>query len=164
MGDPVECEHTEPGTGDAYQQTTTGLALYRRETNTSMFTNGREQWALTPFGLAQWSGWHGSTALLRSAEAVQVDEVQQTAAPPGPYLKVEAVTIVDVLDDSSQHLVVRRQTTPYLIETEAECAAVRPLIGDVIFVLSSDEFAGADSRVMLTLGARDCRIIGSRPL
>src|SRR5690349_20884142 len=62
MGDPIECEHAETATGDTYQRTTTGLALYRRDTNTAMFTNGQEHWALTAGGIVHWTGWHGSAA------------------------------------------------------------------------------------------------------
>ncbi|MDP8924286.1 MAG: DUF4352 domain-containing protein [Chloroflexota bacterium] len=56
MGEPLECEHGNPENGDTLQQTTTGLAYYRRSTNTPTFTNGSEHWALTPSGLAYWVG------------------------------------------------------------------------------------------------------------
>lgn len=56
MGDPLECEHTEASTGDAHQQTTTGLAFYRKSTNTPTFTNGWDHWALTGSGLVYWTG------------------------------------------------------------------------------------------------------------
>jgi cyclophilin family peptidyl-prolyl cis-trans isomerase len=56
MGSPVECEHAEASTGDAHQQTTTGLAFYRKSTNTPTFTTGFEHWALTPDGPVYWTG------------------------------------------------------------------------------------------------------------
>ncbi len=56
MGTPVECEHTNPVNGDSLQQTTTGLAFYRKSTNTPTFTNGSEHWALTPTGTVYWTG------------------------------------------------------------------------------------------------------------
>ncbi len=56
MGEPLECEHANPGNGDALQRTTTGLAFYRRSTNTPTFTNGSEHWALTPEGVVYWVG------------------------------------------------------------------------------------------------------------
>ena len=56
MGDPIECEHTNPDNGDALQQTTTGLAFYRMATNTPTFTNGNEHWGLTESGLVTWTG------------------------------------------------------------------------------------------------------------
>ena len=56
MGDPVECEHTNPDNGDSLQQTSKGLAFYRKSTNTPTFTNGHEHWALTAQGLVYWTG------------------------------------------------------------------------------------------------------------
>ena len=56
MGDPVECEHTNPQNGDSLQNTTRGLAFYRKSTNTPTFTNGDEHWAITPRGLVYWTG------------------------------------------------------------------------------------------------------------
>ena len=56
MGDPVECEHTDGTSGDVLQQTTTGLAFWRKSTNTPTFTDGFNHWALTPNGLLSWTG------------------------------------------------------------------------------------------------------------
>lgn len=56
MGDPVECEHTNPKNGDALQHTTTGLAFYRKATNTPTFTDGWNHWAWTEDGLIRWVG------------------------------------------------------------------------------------------------------------
>lgn len=56
MGEPVECEHANPGNGDALQQTTTGLAYYRKATNMATFTDGWRHWALTANGLVSWEG------------------------------------------------------------------------------------------------------------
>lgn len=56
MGEPVECEHANADNGDALQQTSTGLAYYRRATNTPMFTDGWKHWALTGSGLVIWEG------------------------------------------------------------------------------------------------------------
>jgi len=56
MGTPVECEHPDAVTGDTLQRTTVGLAFYRKSTNTPTFTNGSTHWALTPDGLATWTG------------------------------------------------------------------------------------------------------------
>jgi hypothetical protein len=164
MGDPIECEHADPGTGDALQRTTTGIALYRRDTNTSMFTNGQEHWALTALGMAHWSGWHGSATPLGAVATGPVEGAQQLTAPQGPYMSVEAVTIVDVLDENGERLVVRREATPYLIETESGCASTPPPVGQLIFIVSSDVFAGQDSRAIFTLNGTECRITGGRPL
>jgi hypothetical protein len=56
MGDPVECEHPNSANGDTLQQTTTGLAFYRKSTNTPTFTDGYRHWGLTPSGLVAWQG------------------------------------------------------------------------------------------------------------
>jgi hypothetical protein len=55
MGAPTECEHVVDAAGDTEQKTTTGLAYYRANTNTAVFTNGVEHWALTADGLAHWT-------------------------------------------------------------------------------------------------------------
>ena len=56
MGDPIECEHANPENGDTLQNTTTGLAFYRKSTNTPTFTNGWDHWAWTIGGLVYWTG------------------------------------------------------------------------------------------------------------
>lgn len=56
MGEPVECEHTDAETGDVVQKTTTGLAYWRKSTNTPTFTDGNRHWALTARGLVAWEG------------------------------------------------------------------------------------------------------------
>lgn len=57
MGEAVTCEFPDPnGTGDVHQQTTTGLAFWRKATNTPTFTDGYRHWAWTPEGLVAWTG------------------------------------------------------------------------------------------------------------
>lgn len=56
MGEPLECEHANPENGDTLQRTTTGLAFYRKATNTPTFTDGFRHWALTTAGLVFWTG------------------------------------------------------------------------------------------------------------
>lgn len=56
MGEPIECEHTNPENGDTLQQTTTGLAIYSREQGLVMFTDGWKRWALGPSGVIHWEG------------------------------------------------------------------------------------------------------------
>lgn len=56
MGEPLECEHEDGASGDTVQQTTTGLAFWRRSTNTPTFTDGYRHWALTTRGLVAWEG------------------------------------------------------------------------------------------------------------
>lgn len=57
MGDPLTCEFPDPnGTGDVHQQTTRGLAFWRKSTNTPTFTNGSEHWGKTATGWVYWLG------------------------------------------------------------------------------------------------------------
>jgi len=70
MGDPLECAHIDPGSGDTLQSTTFGLAYFRWRTNTPVFTDGWQHWAIVDEGLMSW-GWAdyrstGSSACVRS--------------------------------------------------------------------------------------------------
>jgi hypothetical protein len=57
MGEPVSCEYADPnGTGDTLQDTTGGLAFWRKGTNTPTFTDGWSHWGLTAAGLVSWTG------------------------------------------------------------------------------------------------------------
>ncbi len=56
MGEPLECEHPNPDNGDTLQQTSTGLAYYRKSTNIVTFTDGWEHWGWTAEGLVHWTG------------------------------------------------------------------------------------------------------------
>ena len=57
MGEAITCEYADPnGTGDTLQQTTTGLAFYRKNTNTPTFTDGWNHWGQTGAGLVYWTG------------------------------------------------------------------------------------------------------------
>jgi hypothetical protein len=56
MGTPVECEHAVSPIGDTIQQTTTGLAVFNKLTNTVSFTDGWRHWAITPRGSVAWEG------------------------------------------------------------------------------------------------------------
>jgi excalibur calcium-binding domain-containing protein len=57
MGQAATCEFPDPnGTGDVHQQTSSGLAFWRKATNTPTFTNGSEHWGNTPTGWVYWSG------------------------------------------------------------------------------------------------------------
>ena len=54
MGVPLECEYVNPENGDTIQHTSTGLAYYRPEINTPMFTDGQTHWALSNNQLLMW--------------------------------------------------------------------------------------------------------------
>jgi hypothetical protein len=57
VGEPLSCEYADPnGTGDTLQDTTGGLAFWRKATNTPTFTDGATHWGLTTFGLVGWTG------------------------------------------------------------------------------------------------------------
>jgi len=56
MGQPVDCAHPDPISGDSLQRTTTGLAFYRQSTNIATFTDGDNHWAVVSGELAFWTG------------------------------------------------------------------------------------------------------------
>src|ERR1043165_5921888 len=67
MGTAVTCEYADRnGTGDTEQNTSAGLAFWRKSTNTPTFTDGATHWALTPSGQVTWTG----TSIDPSADAV----------------------------------------------------------------------------------------------
>jgi hypothetical protein len=73
MGDPVSCEYADPnGTGDTLQDTSTGLAFWRKATNTPTFTDGWNHWGLTDVGLVAWTG-------------TAIDPPASAFAPPGNW-------------------------------------------------------------------------------
>jgi hypothetical protein len=72
MGEPASCEYADPnGTGDTLQDTSRGLAFWRKSTNTPTFTNGGTHWASTPQGFVTWTG-------------ARVDPPALAGAPPAP--------------------------------------------------------------------------------
>jgi hypothetical protein len=74
MGQPVSCEYADPnGSGDTLQDTTGGLAFWRKATNTPTFTDGSTHWALTTYGLI---GWRGDS----------IDPPQMALRPAGAWL------------------------------------------------------------------------------
>jgi lipoprotein-anchoring transpeptidase ErfK/SrfK len=57
MGDPLGCPFVDPrGSGDVHQETTTGLAYWRKASNLAVFTDGDQHWAWTIHGPAYWRG------------------------------------------------------------------------------------------------------------
>lgn len=83
MGDPVTCEYPDPnGTGDVLQQTTTGLAFWRKRTNTPTFTDGYRHWALVSTGLVFWEG--SSIDPPGTASAGPTPPPSRTPPPPTP--------------------------------------------------------------------------------
>ena len=86
MGEPTTCEFPDPnGTGDVHQRTTTGLAFWRKSTNTPTFTNGFEHWGHTPAGWVYWTG----TSIDPAADAIAwqpaaASELAPAAPAPAP--------------------------------------------------------------------------------
>ena len=56
IGQPLECGHADPATGDVLQPTSTGLAIYRAGSHVAIFTDGYRHWALGRQGLVTWEG------------------------------------------------------------------------------------------------------------
>jgi hypothetical protein len=82
MGEPASCERYGQE-GDALQQTTTGLARYRKATNTPTFTSGSDHWALTDRGLVHWTGGGlDPPAEPGVAAAPTAQRVAATSTPP----------------------------------------------------------------------------------
>ena len=81
MGDPVTCEYPDPnGTGDVHQETSKGLAFWRKSTNTPTFTNGDQHWAHTTSG---WVTWFG-TSIDPTADAQAWPPAPAAPAAPSP--------------------------------------------------------------------------------
>lgn len=83
MGSPTECEHTNGANGDVLQQTTTGLAFWRKSTNTATFTDGYRHWALTGRGLLTWVGDSVDPPANARPASGQSDTAQPQPAPSG---------------------------------------------------------------------------------
>ncbi|MCC6179336.1 MAG: hypothetical protein IT305_28855 [Chloroflexi bacterium] len=80
IGEPTECAYQEAGTGDLVQQTTTGRVYVRSSTGAPSYTDGAQHVALTPAGLAVWTGPETDppeSAVIRPLGTVAV------APPPG---------------------------------------------------------------------------------
>ncbi len=87
MGEPTSCEYADAnGTGDTLQDTTAGLAFWRRATNTPTFTDGWNHWALTNRGLVAWVG-------------TSIDPPALNWSPP-PRSKTSGCTSVGSLPDA----------------------------------------------------------------
>ncbi len=54
MGTPLECEHTDPSSGDTQQHSSTGLAFVSRQNGLVSFTNGWEHYAFVGGQVELW--------------------------------------------------------------------------------------------------------------
>lgn len=165
MGEPLGCERIDSASGNAEQQTTTGIAVYQKATNTLMFTNGREVWSLTDDGIGYWAGWHGQVSPPGASRGPTVDEEELTVvATVGTYPRAEAATIVRSLDTHGQQFVLDHAGTSYVVDTGGGCVDDQPLEGRRVFVISGDAFAEPGSRLVLRVPGRECIIVASHPL
>jgi len=107
MGSAVTCERPGPE-GDALQQTTTGMARYRKNTNIPSFTAGSEHWALTSRGLVHWFG-----AALDPPETAQVIDddhmadvpLDEPAARPAPATATPYTAGISVSGDDNTEVI-----------------------------------------------------------
>jgi hypothetical protein len=159
MGDPIECEHADAQSGDVLQQTTTGLAIHFSTSDMPTFTTGHDHWALTPDGVAHWTGWH--TGMAPPGTVIRTAEADSELPPPAaPLASLEAVTVVEVSDPAHGTLVISHQGSLYQLETSAECLGTLPTIGEVMFTRSAGAFAEAGSDVILSVGQPACSVLG----
>src|SRR5581483_9533933 len=56
MGNPVDCQHQDPKTGETVQTTSTGLAYLDSKDGYPSFTTGAQHWALAKSGVVTWTG------------------------------------------------------------------------------------------------------------
>jgi hypothetical protein len=90
VGDCVQNQQSDPATGDASQQTTGGLLVWRKADNWTAFTDGYRTWINGPNGLAQrlnsqrftWesdAGAAGTTLFVPSAQPTDVRAIRAVA-------------------------------------------------------------------------------------
>jgi pimeloyl-ACP methyl ester carboxylesterase len=89
MGQPTECEHPDPaGTGDVLQHTTGGggfgLAYWRKSTNTPIYFDGANHYALATNGLVSWAGGAVDPPMDASAGTVAIAPPVPSAPSPAP--------------------------------------------------------------------------------
>jgi hypothetical protein len=164
MGDPIECVHVDRTTRAAHQQTTTGIAVYQQDGNAATFTNGRDFWRLTPEGFTHWEGWHGRAGPSGETAARAVEAAENNPAPADPvdrYSRVDAATVVQLIDGDLDRLVLQHESASYAVDVGSACDDGQPLPGRVVFVISKESFAEPNSRLILRIGGRECVILSS---
>jgi hypothetical protein len=146
MGEPLECEHLDPLSGDTVQATRNGVAVYRPATNTPTFVVGARHWALNGDGLVYWSGDAldppASPILLlfvRDGEAQCGDfTVTWSNTAPGSDERGEADLLVTTADGNVVERLVR-EAEGVMALTPNWCGDI---LGDGSVVLSFDSFSG----------------------
>jgi hypothetical protein len=138
MGAPIECARSDAA-GDTLQRTTTGLALYRAD-GTSIFTAGKQHWALTDSGLRTWmASWHSG---LFPPDASAGEQVPDTESDQ-PLASVEPMTLIRLDPDLASAAVVEDASgSTFAVQTVSDCPELPAAVGDHVF-LRSDE-TGSD--------------------
>ncbi len=106
MGEPVECEHPNNANGDTLQKTSTGLAYWRKSTNTPTFTDGYRHWAITSSGLVSWVG------ASPDPPSLAVPQPRPSPTPPGRTLESFVRTVSQQIDQFWADA-FRENGTPY---------------------------------------------------
>jgi S1-C subfamily serine protease len=139
MGDPIECQHEDPATGDLVQLTTTGLATYRLMRNMTEFTNGSEHWALTPDGLAYWTGDSNDPP------GYQTPSPTATAVPSTPTLAPAATATPTLLSDAD--VVTTVEPSVVRIDTGDGCGTGVQVTGGI---LTAEHVVHGEANIQVT--------------
>jgi len=155
MGAPLTCEFPDPnGTGDVHQQTTRGLAFWRKSTNTPTFTNGWQHWGRTSLGWVEWTGSSidppGSAvagtapAIVPSTAPVVTAAPTPNPAPPATYSTANGLKTESQLRDelSAAGYGGPWDTSSLLTAYQRATATPLPVLTGVVVVQQSTDEAG----------------------
>jgi hypothetical protein len=115
MGEALECEHPNPANGDTLQQTTTGLAVFRRASGELQFTDGWRHWALTGNNLIIWDGQDQAPAEQTAMPEPALDRaaIAQLADQPMPAAaRFGMRTVGRIVNTDDQGVVLRSAPRP----------------------------------------------------
>lgn len=98
VGAPVENEHPDATTGDTIQRTTTGMLVWRKSDNVTVFTDGATTWLLGPVGLQSRPNgtsldWEKTTAPTAPPPAPAAPFPTATAPVEPAALPLDAVSV-----------------------------------------------------------------------
>jgi hypothetical protein len=71
---------------------------------------------------------------------------------------VEAITVVDVMEQGARRLVVVKDNARYVLEIDGACSTDRFKVGEVAFYVSPAEAAGRPSGLIFTLEGAECLV------
>jgi hypothetical protein len=128
MGEALICETPDPnGTGDVHQQTTGGLAFWRRSTNTPTFTDGSDHWAHTAAGWLCWTGASIDPPLDAAACAATILAKVQVADTPGnlpPFNRTSWHVWTDLdhdCQDTRAEVLIQESRVPVTFRSGGRC-------------------------------------------